>query len=697
MIKALEVAVVLSAVDRMSQVFNSAVNASSAKLKEFQKNYKESFTTGSMLLGAGSALALSLAPAIDAYADLEDSSTRLKTVMMQDGAIVSQNFAAVNAIAIELGNKLPGTTADFQNMFAALLRGGVAEQSILEGVGKAAAYLAVGLKVPYEEAARLTAKLKEATGVSNGEMLDFMDTIARVNNLGVETGEMQFAFSRSAGALKLLNIQGLEASKSIASVYAQLIKTGASGETVGTGMTSVFNSFFDDKKMNKFNKAASSLGLTFEFVDKKTGEFKGVENMIAQFDRLREFNPKQRATLVQALLGPGQDAQFMNTLINQGIDGYNEMQKRMASQATLNAKVDEQLGTLRNIWEAATGTFTNALASFGSSIGTELKFLADMFGRISAAIQRFSEQHPKLMKFIGLFIAVTSVVMILVGAVMIAKAAFFALNAVLMANPFILIIVAVIALATLIYVYWDDIAAFFVYIWQGIKRVFFAAWEWIKGVFKSFMSWFMGWGKYLLIPLAPFIALPILIYKNWDKITAFFTTLWDKVKLIFVKVVLWVFSLQNKFFQAGKNIVMSIWNGIKTLASKPVEAIKAIVQKMRDFLPFSPAKEGPFRDLHRVKIIETIAQGMKPAPMLKAMANVTNSTRSQMSGRGSMALAGVSAGGGGVTIHYNPSITISGTVGNSEKESFLNELRKHSSELTRILTEIMERRERTKF
>jgi TP901 family phage tail tape measure protein len=697
MIKGLEVAVILSAVDRMSQVFNTAVNASSAKLKEFQKNYKESFQTGTILMGAGTALALSLAPAINAYADLEDSSTRLKTVMMQDGAVVSQNFEKVNAIAVELGNKLPGTTADFQNMFSALLRGGVAEKSILEGVGKASAYLAVGLKVPYEEAAKLTAKLKEATGVSNGEMLDFMDTIARVNNLGVETGEMQFAFSRSAGALKLLNIQGLEASKSIASVYAQLIKTGASGETVGTGMTSVFNSFFDDRKMGKFNKAAASLGLTFDFVDKKTGQFKGVENMIAQFDRLREFNPKQRATLVQALLGPGQDAQFMNTLINQGIGGYNEMQKRMANQATLNAKVDEQLGTLRNIWEAATGTFTNALASFGKALAPELKLLTKLFGWISEALIKFSEQHPKLMKFIGLFIAITSVILTLVGAVLIAKAAFFALNAVLMANPFIFIIAAVIALAVLIYVYWDDIAAFFVKIWGWISKTFFTAWEWIKGVFKSFMAWFMNWGKYILIPLAPFIALPLLIYKNWDSIAGFFTGLWDRVKVIFLKVIIWIFNFHQKFYNAGRNIVLYIWDGIKSLASKPVEAIKAIVQKMRNFLPFSPAKEGPFRDLHRVKIIETIAQSMKPAPMLAAMNSVTQAARSQISGRGGLSLVGSTTGGAAVTIHYNPSITISGAVGNSTKEDFLAELRKHSSELTRMLNEIMERRERTKF
>lgn len=696
--KALEIAVVLSAVDRMSQVFNSAVNASQAKLKQFQETYNNSFKTGTMLTGAGVALAASLAPAISAYAELEDSSTRLKTVMLADGNVLSSNFEKVNAIATDLGAKLPGTTADFQNMMAMLLKSGVTEESILDGVGVASANLAVALKLPYEEAAKLSAKLKEATGVADGEMLDFMDTIARVNQLGVETGEMQFAFSRSAGALKLLNIQGLDASKSIASVYAQLIKTGASGETVGTGMTSIFNAMFDTKKMNKFNAEAAKLGLTFEFVDKKTGQFKGVENMIAQFDRLQGFNPQQRATLVQALLGPGQDAQFMNTLINQGISGFNEMQKKMATQATLNDKVAAQLGTLKNIWEATTGTFTNLLASFGASFSKELKVIADLMGRVAAWFTKFSEEHPKLMKFVGLFIAVTSAVMIFVGAVMIAKAAFAIFNAVILANPIILIIAAIIAVVVAIYVYWEDIINFFKKVWAILKVGFFAAWEAVKGAFTRFWEWLKGWGKYILLPVMPLIMIVMLIVQNWEKIVGFFSDLWTRVKGIFFGFVAWFFNIHAKFYQAGRTIITMLWNGIKSMASKPVEAIKAIVQKVRDFLPFSPAKEGPFRDLHKVKIIETIASSMKPQPMVNAIAGVTRASTQALNAKAPGRAVGMAvAGGGSIVINYNPTITIGGSTPGEVVQNFEAELLKHAAQIQRMIEEAIERKKRVSF
>jgi TP901 family phage tail tape measure protein len=697
--KALEIAVVLSAVDRMSQVFNNAVGASSAKLKAFQDQYNKSFDMGKGLIAGGVSLAMGLSPAIQAYADLEDSSTRLKTVMMADGAVLSANFEKVNKIAVDLGNKLPGTTADFQGMMATLIKSGVTEQSILGGVGVSAAHLAVALKLPYEEAAKISAKVKEATGVADSEMLDFMDTLARVNQVGVETGEMQFAFARSAGTLKLMGIQGLEASKSLAGVYAQLIKAGASGETVGTGMSSVLNSFMNTDKMNKFNAEAAKLGVAFEFVDKKTGQFKGVENMIAQFDQLKQFNPQQRANLITALLGPGADAQFMNTLVAQGIDGFNEMQKKMAGQATLNDKVEAQLSTVKNIWEATEGTFTNALAAFGASFADELKMIATLLGKAAEWVGKFASEHPKLMKFIGLFTAIVSGLMILVGVVMIAKAAFAIFNAVILANPIILIVAAIIAAVVLIYVYWDEIVAYFKGVWKSITMFFTVAWILIKMLFVKFLDWFKGWGKYLLLPLAPFIAIPTLIAQNWDKIIDFFETLWVRIKYYFVLGVLWLFNLHQKFFNAGKNIVSSIWNGIKSLASKPVEAIKDIVKKMRDYLPFSPAKEGPFKDLHKIKIVETIAATIKPKPAVEAMAKMAKAAASSFNGKapGFGSSSSIGGGGGSVTVHYNPQITIGAGATAESVQSFEQLLRKHAAEINRIVEEAIARKQRLSF
>ena len=61
----------------------------------------------------------------------------------------------------------------------------------------------------------------------------------------------------------------------------------------------------------------------------------------------------------------GDDAetlQAVSALIDKGQAGYNEVLGKMQAQAELRVRVDQQLLTLSNLWEAATGAFTNVMA-----------------------------------------------------------------------------------------------------------------------------------------------------------------------------------------------------------------------------------------------------------------------------------------------------------------------------------------------
>lgn len=66
----------------------------------------------------------------------------------------------------------------------------------------------------------------------------------------------------------------------------------------------------------------------------------------------------------------------------------------------------------------------------------------------------------------------------------------------------------------------------------------------------------------------------------------------------------------SKFKSAGSNIVGSIADGITGAISKATDAIGGVVSKVRDFLPFSPAKEGPLRDLNKLNFGGTIADSI---------------------------------------------------------------------------------------
>lgn len=380
----------------------------SGPLGQFMGKLKQTSTQlmgiglGARMLGQSAMRALSLP--IQAFREAEDAGTRLKVSMMGATGEVSRHFGAVNKLATALGNKLPGTTADFQDMMTVLLQNGTSAEAILGGVGKAAGYLAIQLKMPFDDAAKFASKVGEAAGVAAGDMEKFMDVIQRTANLGVEAGEMQYAFGRSAGALKNVKIQGLESAEALSVLYAQLIKGGLSGETVGTNFAGILDGlkkfqYGIGDKAEGAKKSLKSLGIEMEFFD-KAGKFIGVREMIGQLEKLKKLTPENQAKIMDKMFGGGQDGQMISTMISGGVKAYDDMQARMKTQADLNTKVEEQLKTLTNIWDSATGTFTNMLATLGASIAPELKALADGFGQLSQKLQEFAQSHPQLTKMI---------------------------------------------------------------------------------------------------------------------------------------------------------------------------------------------------------------------------------------------------------------------------------------------------------
>ena len=462
-------------------------------------------------LGTGLIAGGSLMKTVSAFAELEDASTRLKSVMMgRDGTAGA--FDQVNALAVKLGDQLPGTTADFLQMMAALKAQGITDDSILGGVGEASAKMAVLLKKSPEEMAVFSAKLKTALGVADSDMLAFMDTIQRTYFMGVDATEMMYAFARSGGALKTIKQQGLDAGKALAPLYAMWVKGGMSGETVGTGFASITNSLLDGKKVGKGNALLQAMGLgPLKFTDSK-GNFAGIENMIAQFDKLKSLDATKLNAVLKEIFGGGQDQSMVATLVANGVEGYRKQVAAMEAQADLQKRVGAVLGTLTNVWEAASGTFTNLLASLGEAVSDDLKAMAEWFGRASEEIKNFVKEHPVLALWLGrLAMALTAIgivggsLLIVVGVVGKIAAGFMALGpavvfavgafsklmfvmrvlaAIFVANPITLAIMAIVAglvlAAKLVWENWAPIKGAFADLWAGIKESFSSTIDWIS-------------------------------------------------------------------------------------------------------------------------------------------------------------------------------------------------------------------------
>ena len=177
-----------------------------------------------------------------------------------------------------------------------------------------------------------------------------------------------------------------------------------------------------------------------------------------------------------------------------------------------------------------------------------------------------------------------------------AAAAVRALNLAMLSNPWLLVAAAAATAAVLIATHWDWVKKKLAAVWNAIK----AGARWIWNALKRFAgiaSWFMP-------VIGPLRIIHALIKKFFH----------------------------IDLFSAGKHLVISLAKGIWSVVTAPVQAIKKLVSKIRRFLPFSPAKEGPLATLDRTgpALVNTIAKGIIPTPVTKAVSELTETIRKKL-------------------------------------------------------------------
>ncbi len=668
-----KIAVVLTAIDKMSAIVDNATNNAQKKLKELSQ---KKFIEGAGLMGSGGAILASLRGPMQAFEQLQTANTSLMVSMMDSTGQVDKNFQRVTTLAEQLGNKLPGSTSDFNILFQTMLQNGMQTENILNGVGKAAAYLAVDMKMPMEAAGEFAARMKLATGVADKDMMKLLDTISRLKTTGVGADEMSYAFSKATGTLKVLGLQGIEATNNIAPLLGILVKEMKGGEIAGTSLKNVLNAMLDTGKMEKMNAAANKLGITFNFFNKK-GQFVGVDNMMSQLNKLNGLSPQKIKSVTDALTGGGGDSEALNIMITKGLNGYHKAVKEINSKASLDQKIGAQLGTIAALKESASGTFENLQATIGQGLSPALEQMLETLNKITEALQKFMKNNPEMTKMVSMAVALTGAFFMLGGAIRILQGITVAmklLNITMNANVFMLIATAAILAISYIYAHWDQISKYFSDLWNNIKQSFNDAWDsivkawdgavnffktiweniktevntkidnikkvlekfdpkqWLMDKWAKLQTWFSDtWQKVkdsfstgvgqVIKTLFGFTPIG-LIYNNWASITDFFTKIWDNVKNVFNNVWDWLKGLGGKFYDAGSNIINQIWNGIKAMVNKPIEAIKDMAAKILGHFPQSPAKFGPLRYIHRIKVMENIADTIKHQPLTNKMKDV---------------------------------------------------------------------------
>ncbi|EMY2538205.1 phage tail tape measure protein [Acinetobacter baumannii] len=543
------------------------------------------------------------------YEDAEDAAMGLRVSMMQANGQVAKEYGEINKLANSLGTKLPGTTADFQNMMAVLIQQGISAKAILGGVGVAAGYLGVQMKMPFEEAAEFAAKMQDATKTAEKDMLSLMDVIQRGYYLGVDKSNMLQGFSKLSAGMKTIKQEGLEGAKAMAPLLVMADQAAMAGESAGNAFSKIFKSMMDTDGIKKALKD-SKTGLTMNFTDGK-GEFGGLDNMYKQLEKLKGLSTEKRLPILGDMFGnDAETIQALNLLIDKGKAGYDEVVAKMQAQADLQTRVNAQLSTLKNLKDAAGGTFTSLLALFGEQLAPQFKTMIEGFTSITEKVTSWAQANPGLASTIARIVAGGALLVGGLSALSIGLVAIFGpmmmvakgfgvvalaakgMSMALLTNPITWIVLAIAGAALLIYKNWAPISAFFVGIWNTIKTAFNGG---IKGIsaliinwspiglfysaFAKVLSWFgvdlpakfTGFGAMILEGLKNGILSKVNAVK--DAITGAVSGVIDKAKGI-----LGIHSPSRVFMGIGGYTMQGMANGIANANGLPIAATSTATQ-----------------------------------------------------------------------------------------------------------------------
>ena len=397
----------------------NAIRARREKTQELRNNLAGN---GAGMVASGVAAGMTMMAPVSAYAQSEDAATQLAASMMGPGAKVAPEFEKINRLAVSLGDRLPGTTADFQNMMTMLRRQGMSAQSILGGLGEATAYLGVQLKMAPTDAAEFAAKLQDATQTSEKDMMALTDIIQKGFYAGVDSENMLQGFAKIGSAMDIIKMKGLDAAKAFAPLLVMADQQGMDGGSAGNAYRKVLQAMMDTKKIGGVNKDLKGTGVKFDFTNGK-GEFAGIEKMYAQLDQLNKLSTEKKLSTLKDMFGDDSETlQVLNNMITKGLAGYREMAAKLENQASLRERVDASLQTLGNKWDAAGGSFTNAMSAIGETVAPDLKRLVDWLGNLASALGNFVKAHPQLTAALFKLAAGFAIAMTAIGALSLAVA-----------------------------------------------------------------------------------------------------------------------------------------------------------------------------------------------------------------------------------------------------------------------------------
>lgn len=492
----------------------------------------------------------------------------------------------------------------------------------------------------------------------------------RLNNLGTQI----YAFARASGG---------SAEESMVLMEKALQATADSAAYYDRSLEDTAESLQSFLKGNYENDAALGLSAT-----ETTRNAAAMELFGQKFNDLTEIQKQQ--TLLQMVL----DAQKLSGAMGQAAreaDGWENVQGNLNEawrqfQANVGAPFLESLVPLVQNITAAFQDWQNSVdwGAFSASVSSVLNFLVDNGNLIVSIITGIAAGFVAW-NVASMIMTVITAIKGFVTALQAGKTAMQALNIAMNANPFVLIATLIAGVVAALITLWNTNENFrngVIKIWENVK-------EFISGVVTAIVEFFTvtipnafnavidfvktNWQALLMLLVNPFAGAFKLLYDNCEgfrnvvdnmvqRVKDAFSNMLEKVKEIAHNIgdavkngiqlaVDFITSLPGKALQWGRDFIQGFVDGIRSMISSVIDAVKGIANTVAEWLHFSRPEKGPLREY------ESWMPDMINGMVAGIQANeykLSNAVGSMASG-----VAGASAG----TLNATYNMTVNGVAG----------------------------------
>jgi TP901 family phage tail tape measure protein len=528
------------------------------------------------------------------------------------------------AIALGADLKLPNTSAqDAADAMTELSKGGLSVQDTLKSV-RGTIQLATAAQIDNADAAKIQARALKAFNLDGSKAAHISDLLANGANASTaEISDLALGFQQASAVFHSSGHTADELTTSI----TEMADAGITGSDAGTSLRTMMN------RLNPQTKKAAAefkqLGIN---VFDAHGNYKSMRDIIGEFSKgLDGLNPKQKQHALYTIFGS--DAiRAANIVLDGGTKKYDAYHKKV-----------EVTGTAQRVAQAHTKGLNGAIQGFVSSLQTAaiqigtlfLPMLTRMFKHLSDFMV-FLGEHKTTVKALATVIFILGTAMVALTAfyksyMIVARLAEFyttlfkdstillriqlaalwvwekavtvatkvytaaqwLLNAAMDANPFVLVVAALVLLGIAIYEAYKHIKVFHDAVdtvWDLLKQ--FAGWvagiftKVIPRAFGSVVDWFKKhWVDVVILLIGgPFI---LAAKKANDafglvgKIKSAFSTIVGNIRSWANTVINFLSSLPSRFAswgtRMGGHLKDAIVAGVKGLSSTLAGIIRGAV------------------------------------------------------------------------------------------------------------------------